>query len=269
MQCLSDFNVRLARAVDLGPDVGSLQVEQTAAHVLESSAIFLDLVNSFQRSGRRDNKTQGASRHRQLQRGNTQSLLAVAGLDSHGSHESGNRDNGMDNNSSNNHDSCVEDGEEVAAAVLAAPFTPDVATVLQLVVFSMRLTELHHDLYSAIYRYLQDEHLQHTAEETNASFSLSNAAGPLFPLLASLTIAGVVLTPHPRFQLELVLQAGAHYLGRSKLNSVMIFYPLIQPQHKHTHTRAHTRTHPHSDELTSVYRIRSSRRPERTQGASA
>ncbi|KAK3902480.1 hypothetical protein C8A05DRAFT_33825 [Staphylotrichum tortipilum] len=237
MQRLSDFNARLARAADLGPDVGPIQVEQAAAHVLESSVIFLGLVNFLQSSGRRDVEThEEGSRKRQRQRSNTQSTSSMESPDGH---DSGNEDDMIisnDNNggssssssnesnvitnsnsSSNHRDGRVEDSDAVAASFLTGPFAPDMATVLQLVVFSMRLTELHHDLYFAIYRYLQQhEHARNLTDATNrtSSFSPNTAAGSLFPIPVSLTIAGVPLAPHPRFQLELVLQAGAHYLER-------------------------------------------------------
>ena len=145
------------------------------------------------------------------------------------------------NNSKNNnsHDRCVEDGDAAATALPTGPFAPDMATVLQLVVFSMRLTELHHELYSAVYRYLQrHDSIQHTMSETNTSFpACAKDAGSLPPLSVSLSVAGVALAPHPRFQLELMLQAGAHYLGRSKQNLRMISYPSIQPQHTRTHAK--------------------------------
>ena len=280
MQRLSDFNARLARAVDLGPDVGSTQVEQAAAHVLECSVIFLGIVNFLQSSGRRDVETHEGSRKRQRERSNTQSTGSVGSLDGHDDHDSENEDdmvisndnnnnnsssrssnenNVITNNGGSNHrDSRVEDVDAVAgASFLTGPFTPDMATVLQLVVFSMRLTELHHDLYSAIYRYLQQhEHVRNMTDATNvtSSFSPSTAARSLFPIPVFLTIAGVALAPHPRFQLELVLQAGAHYLERSKRNPTILITPfqIIAP-----------------DELTSVGFTLSSRRPERPQGAPA
>ncbi|KAK4244347.1 hypothetical protein C7999DRAFT_35313 [Corynascus novoguineensis] len=218
MQCLSDFNVRLSRAVELGLDVSSIHVEQAAAHVLESSAIFLSIVNLLQSSGRHGSDTQEGSRKRHRQRSNTHSSSPAESRDGHDSHDSCNQDDASNSNSknSNSHDRCAEDGDAAATALPTGPFAPDMATVLQLVVFSMRLTELHHELYSAVYRYLQRyDSVQHTVNETNTSFpACAEAAGSLPPLSVSLSVAGVALAPHPRFQLELMLQAGAHYLGR-------------------------------------------------------
>jgi hypothetical protein len=81
---------------------------------------------------------------------------------------------------------------------------PDVATRLQLLVSYMRLTELHHSLYTAVYSYLR--------HSTNTTPSKPGQGERHDPLLA-LSLAGIALTPHPRFQLQLLLQTSTHYLA--------------------------------------------------------
>ncbi|KAM7212108.1 hypothetical protein V8F06_012508 [Rhypophila decipiens] len=93
------------------------------------------------------------------------------------------------------------------------PVLLDMAARLQLLVSYMRLTELHHGLYSAVYN-----HLQHQQQRQQAGSAQSNAepAAAERPAEFSLSVAGVSLTAirgHPRFQLQLLLQTSAHYLG--------------------------------------------------------
>jgi len=199
-QRLSDFNARLARPVDLGPDVSPTQVEQAAAHVLESSAVFLDLVKFLRAPDSQDTESREvAPRHRRQKSTQT---AAPANL------HTNDGDDDDDGGGYNGED------KDSAAVAQARIFVPDTATVLQLVVFSMRLTELHYDLYSAVHTYLQrHDRLLHAHGNTTAAAA---AIEPPLQLPLSLSIAGVALTPHPRFQLQLLLQTGVHYLGSSE-----------------------------------------------------
>jgi hypothetical protein len=195
VQRLSEFNARLARPVYLGPDVSPTQVEQAAAHVLESSAVFLDLVKFLRDPDPRGSESQNVARQRH-RRKSTRTTTPDE-----------------DDDEDDEKDDDNDDNDEVNDSAPQPLFAPDTATILQLVVFSMHLTELHFDLYSAVHRYLQQhDHLQHA----NGSISTAAAAtGPPLQLPLSLSIAGVALTPHPRFQLQLLLQTGVHYLGSS------------------------------------------------------
>ncbi|KAK4180910.1 hypothetical protein QBC36DRAFT_318991 [Triangularia setosa] len=76
------------------------------------------------------------------------------------------------------------------------PTTPDMAARLQLLVSYMRLTELHCGLYAAVYGYLK--HATPNSGEKPPDFGFG--------------LAGVSLSPSPRFQLQVLLQTAAHYL---------------------------------------------------------
>ena len=69
------------------------------------------------------------------------------------------------------------------------------------------MTELHHGLYTIVYRYLQ-----HDPDLTTRDTAGGGKACPAQPL--SFYIAGVELAPHPHFQLQILLQTGTHYLRR-------------------------------------------------------
>ncbi|KAK4203205.1 hypothetical protein QBC40DRAFT_275211 [Triangularia verruculosa] len=84
-----------------------------------------------------------------------------------------------------------------SSGMLSSPTaTPDMAARLQLLVSYMRLTELHYGLYAAVYGYLK-----HTPPNTGEK-----------PPDFGLGLAGVSLSPSPRFQLQILLQTAAHYL---------------------------------------------------------
>lgn len=169
LQRLSEFNTGLSSPIaglnDLNPtpDQGTAisqhlsiittdQLEQAAKHVLQSSAMFLDLLQF----------------------------------------------------PSSSTDKSISHSSEPAP-----PLLPDMVARLQLLVSYMRLTELHHGLYSAVYN-----HLQH--QKTGGTSASGAEPAPERPAQFALSVAGVSLTAirgHPRFQLQLLLQTSAHYLG--------------------------------------------------------
>lgn len=129
--------------------LGLAQLEQEAAHVLQSSSEFLELIR----------------------------MLTSVAHDPKGSNQS-------------------------------SPI--DTAGFLQLASMTIRLTEMHHWLYSSIYRCLQrgdidtmmgQEHTIHDGDQSPAR-------------LPPLSIAGVELTPSPHFRLQMLLHTGVHYLDR-------------------------------------------------------
>ncbi|KAI1840570.1 hypothetical protein JX266_013234 [Neoarthrinium moseri] len=186
-QQLLDFDVRLSQAVLIDTTASPSKVEQAAVYVLENSSTFLDLVKYLQ-AGSENNA------------GRTHEVAGGQG---------DRRENSTPiANTKDLHENC-EDGDVGTPAQLddkVCSFIPDTATLLQLIVFSMRLTNLHFDLYSGVLRYLR---LHVNTTDARPATKTHN----LPPL--SLSIAGVNLTTHPRFQLQLLLQTGAHYLSSS------------------------------------------------------
>ncbi|KEZ43376.1 hypothetical protein SAPIO_CDS4840 [Scedosporium apiospermum] len=140
LQRLSEFNTQLSRAaVDMSSADSPTQIEQAAAPVLKNSAIFLDLIKCLPGfcNMTRTEPTQEASRGLHFSNKSAKQTVTP------GEEDEGDDGNGGDGTIPGSSQMCY--------------FVPDMATVLQLVVFSMRLTELHHDLYLAIYRHLQQQ----------------------------------------------------------------------------------------------------------------
>jgi hypothetical protein len=167
VQRLAHFQVKIARMIDCEVPLGPAKLEQEAAHVLESSSEFLELIQ----------------------------VLASVAEPQNPSH--------LPNTSWFSYD-CAE-RHRCRGSQESSPF--NTAVSLQLTSISMRLVEMHHWLYSSIYRCLQkdpDAMKQGTAGNGDKS--------PAQPLLFS--IAGVGLTPSPHFRLQMLLHTGVHYLGR-------------------------------------------------------
>lgn len=225
LQRLSEFNTQLSRAaVDMSSADSPTQIEQAAAPVLKNSAIFLDLIKCLPGfcNMTRTEPTQEASRGLHFSNKSAKQTVTP------GEEDEGDDGNGGDGTIPGSSQMCY--------------FVPDMATVLQLVVFSMRLTELHHDLYLAIYRHLQQQ--QHSPRSNNATPSTSarRMTEPSLRLPVSLSIAGFSLIPNPRFQLHLLLQSAVHYLGSSKpalpyplrlAHAYILFKSLCKPHHTH------------------------------------
>lgn len=191
-QHFSDFHLRLARAINLEDNISWARLEQSAADVLESSEIFLELAN-FELPQR--NKRPLAQFYGQnIPEPQCRQQPPRARLSG---------------------DSVQSKGEEDTKHIPTSTFVPDSAAVLHLLAFSMRLSEMHHNLFVTIYKYMQqqrrnglsprDESINNTARNLNPALSS--------PLSVRFSIAGIVFAPQPCFQLQLLLQAGAHYLS--------------------------------------------------------
>jgi hypothetical protein len=174
IQKLAHFQVTIARVIDCGSYLNPSRLEQEAAYVLESSSIFLELVQ-IPTSSR---KSQGPSNIRNCswEEGLLQEL----------------------------HNDCA-DRHRCKRSRESSAF--DTAVVLQLISISMRLTELHHWFYSTVHRYLQQN--PDWMRQTTDGVSDRPPACSL-----SFSVAGVDLAPHPHFQLQMLLYTGFHYLTR-------------------------------------------------------
>lgn len=165
MQQLAHFQVTIARMIDCGGHSDPATLEQEAAHVLESSAKFLELIHAF-------------------------ADVAEPPFPPH-----------LPNTSWMSYD-CAENhhtgkGPKESSSLNTAVF-------LQLTSISMRLIELHHWIYSSIYRCFQRD------PDTVNTDTAGNCERP--PLLFA--IAGVRLTPTPFFRLQMLVHAGVYHLGR-------------------------------------------------------
>jgi hypothetical protein len=89
------------------------------------------------------------------------------------------------------------------------PQTISTAVCLQLTSISMRMTEMHHWLYSSIHHCLQQGDSEMMEENGTGD---DGSKPPAEPLLFS--IAGVKLSPPPQFRLQMLLHTGVHYLHR-------------------------------------------------------
>lgn len=120
IQKLAHFQVTISRVIDCGSYLNTSKLEQEAAYVLESSSMFLELVQIPTSSG----KSQGPSHIRSAS--GKEGLLQELHRDCANRHGCKHKSSAF-----------------------------DTAVVLQLISISMRLTELHHWFYSTIHRYLQ------------------------------------------------------------------------------------------------------------------
>ncbi|RYP90653.1 hypothetical protein DL770_003191 [Monosporascus sp. CRB-9-2] len=166
MQHLAHFQVTIARMMDCEVHLGPARLEQEAAHVLESSSKFLELIQ----------------------------VLASVAEPQNSSH--------LPNISWFPYD-CPQ-RHRCRGSQESSPF--NTAVFLQLTSISMRLIEMHHWLYSSIYRCLQQD--PDTMKQDTAG---NGDKSPAQPLLFS--IAGVRLTPSPHFRLQMLLHTAVHYLG--------------------------------------------------------
>lgn len=188
----SEFHLRLALPISLEDNISWNSLEQSASDILESSEIFLELASFKLPQGikRRAAQSRGLnipeSQHRQQQ------FRARFS-----------RDNVHSEGGEDEHDSPT------------TTFVPDTAAVLHLLAFAMRLSEMHHNLFATVYRYMQQQNpngLEHRDGKINnttrpVDFALSS------PLSVRFSIAGVAFAPQPCFQRQLLLQACAHYLS--------------------------------------------------------
>ncbi|KAG9231686.1 hypothetical protein BJ875DRAFT_468819 [Amylocarpus encephaloides] len=170
VQQLAHFQVTISRMIDcesyFGPSSLS-KLEQEAAHVLENSSIFLELIQ-------------------------IPASLAKSHEVSDIQNSSWQKDPLQEF-----HEGCKGSQES----------SSDTAVVLQLISISMRLTELHHCLFSTIYRYLQqDPDLMQLGTAGGGDKSPARAL--------AISIAGVELVLHPHFQLRMLLYTCVHYLTR-------------------------------------------------------
>ncbi|KIM92963.1 hypothetical protein OIDMADRAFT_184958 [Oidiodendron maius Zn] len=174
-QHLSNFSKR-RMDLDFSADVSPAKLEQVAAQVLDTSSAFIKLL---QFSHQIETDTLSFASHRQP-------TLDTPSID-------------IDN-----------DTLFVYSLLNPRSITLDSTNILQLVVFSMRLTVMHCGLYEAIYRYLQQADV---GRNDSIAMSRNNiSAGPPLPQLLSFSLAGIDLSPHPRFQLQLLLQTSTYYL---------------------------------------------------------
>lgn len=203
-QQFSEFHLRLALHISLEDDISWKRLEQSAADVFESCELFLELASFKLLQGikRRSAQSHGLnmpeSQHRH------QSFLARFSED--------NVHSGRGSDDSDNPKST---------------FVPDTAAVLHLFAFAMRLSEMHHNLFAAVYRYMQQQNPSNLESREgginnttrHVDFALSS------PLSVRFSIAGVVFAPKPCFQLQLLLQACAHYLSniRKAISGVQVF----------------------------------------------
>lgn len=191
-QHFSDFHLRLTRAINLEDNISWKRLEESAADVFESSEIFLELANF------------------KLPQGHKRPLAQFQDLDIPGPQRCQQpprvRFSG---------DNLQSKGREDMMNITTSTFVPDTEAVLHLLAFSMRLSEMYRNLFATVYRYMQqqrrnglgqrDESINNTAHNLNSALSS--------PLSVRLSISGVVFAPQPCFQLQLLLQAGAHYLS--------------------------------------------------------
>ncbi|RYO87178.1 hypothetical protein DL766_003984 [Monosporascus sp. MC13-8B] len=144
MEHFAYFQLKIARTMRSAAYLGPAQLEKEAAHVLQNSLEFLELVQ----------------------------MLETVAYECKGSHH---------------------------------PPPVGTAVFLQLSSMSMRLTEMHHWLYSSIYHCLQRREADLTAHDS--------AAGDGEECLL-FSIAGVELIPSPNLRLQMLLQTAVHYLNR-------------------------------------------------------
>ncbi|KAF2794841.1 hypothetical protein K505DRAFT_336579 [Melanomma pulvis-pyrius CBS 109.77] len=85
-------------------------------------------------------------------------------------------------------------------------FVPDTATTLQILTAYIRLTQLHHALYTHIQSLLSP-----STSATNCPTIMPKL--PLLTIFPSLSIGGITLSAYPRFQFKFLLQICAHHLG--------------------------------------------------------
>lgn len=191
LQQLSEFNTRLCLQTKLEPSTATAdQIQLAAAQVLDTSSVFLQLVSGA------DGSTNASSPNDQTNCYITPERALSVDLQHN---QVGDQD---------------EDEEmEIGSENDRRNFEPHTAALLQLLVISMRITELHCSLYSAIMDYLR----RHDAEVNNSAVDTTSASTRSLQLHSdSISIVGITLTPQPKFQLQLILQICAHYLGSSK-----------------------------------------------------
>lgn len=88
----------------------------------------------------------------------------------------------------------------------SASFVPDTATTLQILTAYIRLTQLHHALYTHIQLLLSS-----STSATNCPTIMPKL--PLPAVFPSLSIGGIKLSAYPRFQFKFLLQICVHHLG--------------------------------------------------------
>lgn len=191
LQQLSEFNTRLCLQTKLEPTTATAdQIQLASAQILETSSVFLQLVSGA------DGSTDESSPNDQTTCYITsERTLSVDVQDDQADDQD--EDEEMETGSENDRRN----------------FESHTAALLQLLVISMRITELYCSLYSAILDYLR----RHD-EDTNSSVveTASASTSSLKLHSDSISILGITLTPKPKFQLQLILQLCAHYLGSSK-----------------------------------------------------
>lgn len=191
-QNFSDFHLRLARAINLEDNISWKRLEQSAADILESSEIFLELANF------------------NLPQGNKRPLAQFQGLNIPGP-QTRHQPPGAPFRG----DNIQSKGGEDMNYIPTSTFVPDTMAVLHLLAFSVRLSEMHSNLFAAVYRYMQQQRRNGISRRDGGIRNRAHHLNPALssPLSVHFSIAGVVFAPQPCFQLQLLLQAVVHYLS--------------------------------------------------------